>query len=49
MLMEQHYTLNAITQQTQLHLVDMVEKMAILRRSASKGISSRVAKDCSHY
>lgn len=49
MLMRQHYALNAITQQTQLHLVDMVEKMAILRRSTSKGISLRVAKDFSHY
>lgn len=40
---ECHYSTN------KLHLVDMVEKMAILRRSASKGISSRVTKDFSHY
>lgn len=34
---------------TQLYFVGMVEKMAILRRSASKGISLRVAEDFSHY
>lgn len=33
---------------TQLYFVGMVEKMAILR-SASKGISLKVAEDFSHY